>query len=118
MLDDNGGSAEQQDSVKSMAEAAWAIQSQHHRFLFNKARPDGHPSRVAWVNANNLWMAQVRARKAGHTSVSVKHWFCCRRNVRRACEAVQIYGRYQPIAPFRVRRKLVSSRTRQVPKRE
>ena len=65
MLDDNGVPAEQ-GSLKSVAEEAWAVQSQHNRFLFKKARPDGHPSRVAWVNANNLWLAQVRARKAGH----------------------------------------------------
>ena len=59
-----GTTSESSDgTLRSMAEAAWAMQAQHARFLFKKARPANHPSRVAWVNANNLWLAQVRARR-------------------------------------------------------
>ena len=52
-------------AFKRVAEAAWALQSNHERFLFKTARPKDHPSRVPWVNANKLWQAQTRARKDG-----------------------------------------------------
>ena len=62
----NGGTEEARDSTfKRVAEAAWAVQSKHERFLFKSPRPRNHPSRVAWVTANNLWQAQVQARKLG-----------------------------------------------------
>ena len=62
----NGGSDERGGDVfKSVAEGAWILQAQHERFLFKKARARDDPSRVAWMNANSLWQAQVRARKAG-----------------------------------------------------
>ena len=62
----HGATSECQEGVlKAVAEAAWALQAQHDRFLFKKARAHDHPSRAVWVNANNLWLAQVRARKAG-----------------------------------------------------
>jgi hypothetical protein len=57
-------------AFKRVAEAAWALQSDHERFLFKKRRPDDDPSRAAWVNANNIWQAQVRARKAGRVAVT------------------------------------------------
>ena len=60
----------QGDAFSSVAEAAWTLQSQHERFLFKKARPHDHPSRAAWVSANNLWQAQVQARKAGRVAVT------------------------------------------------
>ena len=65
MLIEAGSSADRESVFKSVAEAAWALQARHERFLFRKARPDGHPSRVVWTNANNLWRAQVQAAKAG-----------------------------------------------------
>ena len=52
-----------EELFRSVAEAAWERQSQHERFLFKTARPAGHPSRQAWVSANNAWQAQVRERK-------------------------------------------------------
>ena len=60
----NSGAAETKDgdSYRRVAEAAWAIQAQHERFLFKERRPDNHPSRVPWVTANKLWYAQVQAR--------------------------------------------------------
>ena len=54
---------------KSVAEAAWASQSQHERFLFKKARPKDHPSRAVWASANNLLIAEGRARKTGRVAV-------------------------------------------------
>lgn len=65
MLTESGSSGRGESVFKSVAEAAWALQARHERFLFRKSRPEGHPSRVAWVNANNLWRAQVQAAKAG-----------------------------------------------------
>ena len=55
---------------KRVAEAAWSLQANHERFLFKKARPHDHPSRAAWVNANNLWQEQVRARRAGRVAAT------------------------------------------------
>ena len=67
----NGGSDERRGDVfRSVAEAAWTLQAQHERFLFKKARARDDPIRVAWMNANNLWQAQVRARKAGWVAAS------------------------------------------------
>ena len=60
MLNDGGSGAGRDLVFKSVTEAGWALQSQHDRFLFKKARRDDHPSRVAWVDANNLWQAQRR----------------------------------------------------------
>ena len=57
-------------TFKRIAEAAWALQSSHERFLFKKARAHDHASRAAWVNANNLWQAQVRARRAGRVAAT------------------------------------------------
>jgi len=54
---------------RSVAEAAWALQANHERFLFKKGRAHDDPSRLAWWNANNLWQAQVRARRAGRLAV-------------------------------------------------
>ena len=65
MLIEAGSSADRESVFKSVAEAAWALQARHERFLFRMSRPDGHPSRTAWTNANNLWLAQVQAANAG-----------------------------------------------------
>ena len=42
-----------------VAVAAWERQAGHERFLFKKGRPADHPSRRAWVEANNVWQQQV-----------------------------------------------------------
>ena len=57
-----------EEVVRSVAELAWERQAQHNRFRFKEARPAGHPSRVAWVTANNVWQASTRARKAVRAS--------------------------------------------------
>ena len=63
----NDGTAETMDgnAYRRVAEAAWAIQAQHERFLFKQRRPDNHPSRVPWVTANRLWYVEAQARKQG-----------------------------------------------------
>jgi hypothetical protein len=53
----------------AVAEGAWALQADHDRFSFRPLRADDDPSRVAWVRANNLWQAKVRARKAVRANV-------------------------------------------------
>ena len=53
----------QESPYKAVAEAAWAVQANHNRFRFEPRRPDDHPSRVAWVNANALWQAQGRSQE-------------------------------------------------------
>ncbi len=65
MLTNDGNGEAPEDLFKSVAEAAWAVQDHHNRFLFKKARPADHPSRVVWATANQLWWAQVQARKSG-----------------------------------------------------
>ncbi|MPZ48904.1 MAG: hypothetical protein GEU75_06280 [Dehalococcoidia bacterium] len=70
MLTDRRIDEAPEGTFKRVAEAAWALQANHERFLFKKARPHDHPSRAAWVNANNLWQAQVRARRAGRVAAT------------------------------------------------
>jgi hypothetical protein len=53
-----------QPSFSAVAEAAWTRHANHERFLFKTARAKDDPSRTPWVNANNLWRDQVRARRA------------------------------------------------------
>jgi hypothetical protein len=53
--------------LASIAEAAWERQAGHVRFSFKERRPADHPSRVAWVTANNAWQAEARARKGRRT---------------------------------------------------
>ena len=70
MLTNAGHCEGAEAAFKAVAEAAWEVQAKHERFLFKKGRPEGHPSRVAWVNANNLWFAEVKARKAVRASAT------------------------------------------------
>ena len=63
MLTDQLTDEAYESTFKRVAEAAWALQSKHERFLFKTARPRNHPSRLPWVNANNLWQAQTRAKR-------------------------------------------------------
>jgi len=63
MLTDHQIDEAPEGTFKRIAEAAWALQANHERFLFKKARARNHPSRVPWVNANNLWQAQTRANR-------------------------------------------------------
>jgi hypothetical protein len=65
MLSCDSADERQGNAFRSVAEGAWTVQAQHERFLFKKARAHDDPRRAAWVNANSLWQAQVRARKAG-----------------------------------------------------
>ena len=70
MLTDRRIDEAPEGTFKRVAEAAWALQSKHERFLFKKARPHDHPSRASWASANNLWQAQVRARRAGRVAAT------------------------------------------------
>ena len=70
MLSQAGCNEIREDAFRTVAEAAWAVQSQHERFLFKKPRRQDDPSRAAWMNANNVWQAQVRARKAARTAAT------------------------------------------------
>ena len=68
-----GASQESHESHESpftaAAEGAWALQADHDRFSFRPRRRDDDPSRVVWVQANNVWQAKVRARKAARRNV-------------------------------------------------
>ena len=54
---------ESQNPFTRVAQAAWEFQAWRERFIFKERRPEDHPSRIAWVTANNLWQADVAAKR-------------------------------------------------------
>jgi hypothetical protein len=54
-------------TAQTIAERAWALQADHERFNVRPARAKDHPSRQAWVAANNIWQMEVQARRGQKT---------------------------------------------------